>query len=189
MKRKAALFTSAREKRLWLWALAVLLAIFAALFVGQPLANHLRDQNVQAIFFVVGMALVAAAMVVHGLMTKPSKAEWSLRLGILAVYTMLVFRLGAPERSHLIEYSVLAIFIHKALLERAHLRKPPLKPALAAWILAFLIGIVDEGLQILIPNRVFDPEDILFNVLAVTMAIVSSVLLNGLRQRMRTSKK
>ena len=189
MKRNPALFTSSREKRLWFWAFAVFAAIFSTLFMEKTLANQLKDQNIQAVFFVFGMLLVAAAVIVHGLKTKPSRIELSILLGIVAVYVMFIFRLGAPERSHLMEYSVLAIFIHKALVERASQRKLILKPALFALAIAFLIGVLDEYIQIVLPNRVFDPQDILFNGIAVIMAIASSLLLIWARKRINKSKK
>ncbi len=186
MAKSTPLFTSAYEKRLWLCAMAVLAAIYATLFVGTPLANQLRDQDIQAVFFVSGMLLAAATVIFHGLRTKPGKLELSILIGIIAVYSMLIFRLGAPERSHLIEYSVLAIFIHMALVERAIRKKLILKPGLLALIISFLIGVLDEVLQILIPNRVFDLEDILFNGLAVSMAITSGALLTWIRKKRKS---
>jgi uncharacterized membrane protein YfcA len=177
------LFTSSREKRLWFSALVVFAAIYSVLFLGRPLANQLRDQNVQAFFFVFGLLLVGVAIIIHAVKTKPSKIELSVLIGIIAVYVMFIFRLGAPERSHVIEYSVLAILIHKALVERATQRKQIRWPALLAFVLAFLIGVMDECIQILLPNRVFDPQDIFFNGVAVTMAIGSNVFLTAIRKR------
>lgn len=182
------LFTSSRERRLWLWAFIVFATIFATLFIGRPLASQLRNQNIQAVFFMCGMLLVAAAVIVHGLRTNPGKIEMSILLGIIAVYVMFFFRLGAPERSHLMEYSVLAIFVHKALLERAVKQKLIYKPAILALVVTFLIGVLDESVQILLPNRVFDPQDILFNGIAVTMAIGSSALLAWSGKRIGRSK-
>ena len=177
------LLTSSREKRLWLWATAVLVAIYATLFMGRPLANQLRDQNVQAIFFVFGMVLTSVAVVIHALKTRPSKIELSVLLGILAAYVMFIFRLGAPERSHLIEYSVLAVLIHKALIERSRHVKLIFNSALLALVISFLIGVLDESVQLILPNRVFDPQDIMFNSMAVTMAIGTHMLLTWLRKR------
>ena len=178
-----ALFTSVREKRFWIWAFLVFLAIYASLLMGRPLANQLRDQNIQAVFFVAGMLLATASVIVHGIVSKPGKIELAILLGIIAVYLMFIFRLGAPERSHVIEYSVLAIFMHKALLARAQKIKPILAPALMALVGASLIGVVDESLQLFLPNRVFDPIDILFNVIAVIMAIGAGTLLTWIRRR------
>lgn len=182
-----SLFTSRREKRLWLWALAVLVAIFSTLFVGRPLLNVLGEQNIQAGIFLLGMLLVGVVILIHGLRSRPGKVEMVTLLGIAAVYIMLFLRLGLPERSHLIEYSVLAIFIHKALLERKIQGKHIPQPALLAILIAFLIGVLDEFIQIFLPDRVFDPTDMLFNGIAVIMAIGASSFLSWVRKRIISS--
>ncbi|MCL6267665.1 VanZ family protein [Flagellimonas myxillae] len=183
-----SIFTSSREKRLWLYAFAVLAAIFATLFVGRPLANQLRDQNVQAIFFLLGMLLVGSVLVVYGLRTRPGKIELTVLLGIIAVYTLFIFRLGAPERSHLIEFSVLAVFVHNALTERAANGKKVPWPFILTFIITFLIGILDEGLQRFLPNRTFDIEDILFDGMAIIAALITKLILGWVRQRTRKTK-
>ncbi|MGI9544345.1 MAG: VanZ family protein [Cyclobacteriaceae bacterium] len=176
------LFTSSREKHLWIWGLIVYAAIFSTLFFGQPLARIFGNQNIQAAIFMLGMLLVGAAILVHALWTKPSKIEIAILLGIAAVYIMFILRLGLPERSHLIEYSVLAIVIHKAVTERVGPGTHILKPALIALTITFLLGVFDESMQIFLPNRVFDPVDIFFNGMAATMAIASNVALIWLRK-------
>ena len=177
-----SLFTSTKEKNLWAWALVVLLAIFSTLFLGQPLIDLMADQNVRAIFFSLGLLLVAATALLHGLKRKPSAYELTLLIGLIAVYLMWFLRLGMPERTHLIEYSVLAIFIHNALRERAKLRKPTIRPSVMSIILTFLNGVVDEGIQLVLPDRRFDMEDIFFNGSAIIMAIVSSMVLGWARR-------
>ena len=178
------LFTSRREKHLWLWTFAVVLAIFSTLFVGRPLAKLFSSQDVQAVIFVLGMLLVGVTMLVHALKVKPGKMELVLWLGITAVYAMFFLRLGLPERSHLIEYSVLAIFIHQALTERRSQGKQFGNPAIVALALAFLIGLVDECIQFSLPNRVFDPVDIFFNGMAATLAIGFALGLGWVRKRL-----
>lgn len=181
-------FTSSREKHLWIWTLIVISTIFSTLFIGQPLTRVLSDQNVQAIFFSLGMILTGFTIVVHGLKKESNKLEISLLLGITAVYVTFFLRLGISERSHLIEYSVLAIFIYKALLERIAQGKSIRFPGMIAIVTASLIGVFDECIQIILPNRVFDYDDIIFNCLAATLAIGSSILLTWFRNRKAKSK-
>lgn len=178
-------FTSTREKKLWLWSLAVLAAIFSTLFVGQPLLKLFGNQNIQAVIFMFGMLLVGGAMLAHGLKTQPGKIEWAILLGIVAVYFMLFLRLGLPERSHLIEYSVLAIFVHMALMERRGQENQVLKTALLAFLITFATGVLDECLQIFLPDRVFDLTDMVFNGLAGLMAIGARVILQWVRKKIR----
>ncbi len=176
------LFKSPREKRFWIYALFVLIAIFSTLVFGRPLLRILGNQNIQAVIFMLGMFLVGITILVHGLKIRPGKTELTIWLGLVAVYLMFFLRLGLPERSHLIEYSVLAIFVHKALIERTSQENQALKPALCAFIVTFIIGVLDECIQILIPDRVFDTDDILFNGLVVLMAIGTSMILTWIRK-------
>ena len=181
-------FTSKREKTLWLWVMVVLFVIFATLFVGRPLANLLENQDLQAIFFLIGMVFVGATILIHAVRKPRSGIELTLVLGIMAVYIMLFLRLGLAERSHLIEYSVLAILIHMALLERKKVKEGLRFPALFAMLLAFVIGVIDESLQLFIPERVFDPVDILFNGIVIVAAIGAYLLIHWIRNRTNSKK-
>lgn len=113
-----SLFTSPKEKKLWLYVLIILVAILSTLVFGQPLQKIFQDQNVQAVIFLSGMILTAITIVVHSLKSQSSKKEIAVWIGIAAVYLMLFLRLGLSERTHLIEYSVLAIFVFSAFSER-----------------------------------------------------------------------
>ncbi|MDC8003218.1 VanZ family protein [Aureisphaera galaxeae] len=178
-----SLFTSKREKRYWFFALLVLFTIITTLFVGQPLLKLLGNQDVQAFLFLAGMFLVGVAILTHALSIRPGNVEMAILLGIAAIYVMLFLRLGLPERSHLIEYSILTIFVHRALMERKLHRKKPTRPALWAGAIVFGIGVVDECIQLVLPDRVFDTDDILFNGIAVVLALSSTVLLQWIRKK------
>ena len=97
-------------------------------------------------------------------------------LGIVAVFLMLFLRLGLAERTHLIEYSVLTIFIHRALIVRYQDKHKGLYITILALLLSLTIGVFDEFIQVFIPNRVFDMADFLFNGLAAGIAIGASLL-------------
>ncbi len=181
-------WTSIKEKQYWFWALLIYITILSTLLIGQPLAIELQDQNVQAIFFLLGMVLVATAVIIHGLVNRPAKIEYAIIFGIIAVYIMFFFRLGAPERSHLIEYSVLAVLLHRAFMDHFKRTEKLIKPAFLALLTGMLLGALDECIQILLPQRYFDPEDIVFNSLAVAMAIVGSLLLMWIRKKVNSPK-
>ncbi len=182
------LFTSSREKRLWLYALLALTAIFTTLLIGRPFQQMIYTPAIQLSLFLTGMVLTLATILAHGLKVQPGKAEWAIWLGLAAVYLMFVFRIGAPERSHLMEYGVLAIFIHQAMEERFRHKNKLLLPGLIAFVIACTVGTLDESAQMFLPNRVFDPEDILFNCLAAGMAIGTGMVLQWARRRFRKSQ-
>ncbi|MDE0219041.1 MAG: VanZ family protein [Spirochaetaceae bacterium] len=163
-----ALFSSDRERRLWLWTLAVVVAIYSTLGLAQTLTRALLDSGLLGasfplVSFLVAMFLVGATVVTHGLNARPGGVEIAVALGVTAAYALVFLRMVGPEeRSHLIEYGVVAVFIHEALAERASQgRRVPALPLLAVLATAAL-GVVDECIQIFVPNRVFDPMDMVF---------------------------
>jgi VanZ family protein len=146
------------------------------------------DQDLQGVLFFYTMIAIAVTVILHGQITRPGKAEITIWLGLSAVYVMLYSRLGFAERSHLFEYSVLAIFIHKALIEREIQGKKKSKPALFAFLTAFAIGVLDEFIQLFLPSRVFDPIDILFNGFVAFMAIGASMAILWVRKKISKEK-
>ncbi|NND69981.1 MAG: VanZ family protein [Rhodothermales bacterium] len=89
----------------------------------------------------------------------------------------------------MIEYSVVAVLILEALNERMSSQGRVALPALLAIAVSIAIGVVDEGIQLMLPNRVFDVIDILFNSLAATVAVIGMVLLRWMRRRASRSKQ
>ena len=187
-KNSKPFFSSARERRLWAWTFAVLVAIFSSLGLARTLADVLHNSGLDASLFLLGCFLVLATVVTEGLKTRPGGTEIGVALGVAAAYIMIFVRMASPvERSHLVEYGVVAVFIYEALLERASQGRRVSTPAFFAIMATSLIGVLDEFVQKFIPGRVFDYEDIIFNVLASVMAVVTCVLLGGARRRFRKS--
>ena len=179
----AIFFTSRRERRLWAWTAVVVVAIYSTLGVPLSLAGFLRDRGLLDILFVLGLLLVGATILTQGLKTRPGGAEIGVGLGILAVYLLVFARMAfAEERTHLIEYGVVAVFIYEALTERASQGRRVRVPAVLAVLVTSLVGLLDESIQIFVPTRLFDYRDVLFNVLAAVMAIAASAALAQARQ-------
>lgn len=179
------LFSSPRERRLWLWALAVVAMIFASLGFSGRLVDLLSDDTAGAVAFSLALLLVAAAILTDGLQSRPTRSEIVVAFGIAAVILMLLLRLTLTERSHLIEYAVLAVFIHAALSERAERGRGVRLPAAVSIVAAAAIGVIDEAIQLALPHRVFDPVDILFNTLAAGSAVVAGLVLARVRRSVR----
>jgi len=176
------LFKSSHEKRLWLYVLLVWIAIVSSLFLGYPLLKILGNQNMQALIFIICMSMIGTTIILHAFRRKKSKSDTVTTLGIVAVFLMLFLRLGLAERTHLIEYSVLTVFIHRALIVRYQEKYKGIQIALLSLLVSFTIGVFDECVQILIPNRVFDFADFLFNGLAAGIAIGASLLWQWIRK-------
>ena len=178
-----SVFTSARERRLWLWTLAVLVAIYATLGPVRELADFLRERNLLRLTSAAVLITLAAIIATQWLRTRPGPREIATGIGVSAVYVASLIRIPIPEeRTHLFEYGLVAILIYQALLERRANGRAAPAPALVAWAAAVLLGWVDEGIQSLLPNRVYDLVDVGFNAVAATMAIVASLFLGWARR-------
>lgn len=173
-----ALFTSDRERRLWLWAGAVAIAIYSALGWGRPLADTLREQNLLRASFAVVVLIVVVAFLVQWRKSRPGWPEAGVALCVALVYWLSFIRIENPgERTHLIEYGVLAALIHQALIERNRNGRLVAMPAGYAVAATAVLGFLDECAQLLLPTRFFDWFDVLFNALAGFMVIAAQLAL------------
>ena len=178
-----SLFTSDRERRLWLWTLVVVVGIYSTLGLARTLAGILREEGLLTNAFWLSMLLMASAIVVQGLKRRPGGLEIGVWLGVAGVYLLVLIRMAVPEeRTHLMEYTVVALLIYEALTERASNGRRVPVPALLAIGATALLGVLDEGIQALLPSRVFDPLDMLFNALAGLMAVLASLALAWARR-------
>ncbi len=176
-------FTSRREQHLWSWTLAVVAAIYSTLGWAPALAKFLRDRGLLDRLFVLGLILIGAAILTQALKVRPHGTEIGVALGIVATYLLVFVRMAIPEeRTHLIEYGVVAIFVKEALTERASQGRRVPVPALLAILTTALVGLLDECIQAFLPIRVFDYRDIFFNGLAAVMAVAASVALTWARR-------
>ncbi len=180
------LFSSARERRLWTALLIVLGAIYATLGTAPDIAALLRER-VDLTAMMVFLSLVALVVIsILFVRRRPGRAEIALAVGIVIVYVMAWLRIGVAspeERTHLFEYSLVAALVHEALLERRDNGRRVPAPAILALIISVFLGWLDEGIQSLLPNRVYDLMDVAFNGLAATMIIGSRWLLDFLRHK------
>lgn len=184
-----SLFSSRRERRLWIWTLIVVAVLYSTLGVTPVVAASPLFRNLNAALFLVGMMLVGATIISRGLKIQLTGLNLSIVLGVAAAYVLVFVRFtSTEERSHLIEYGVAAAFIHAALEERARQgRGVPFYPVPAVLATA-LIGVVDEFIQHFIPNRVFDPLDIAFNTMAAILAVATIAALGWAQKRTDSSR-
>jgi len=179
------LFTSDRERRLWIWVGVVLLAIYSSLGPSQILAEWLRERNLLRISFAAALLLGAAIVVWKWAKTRPGWREIGVGFGVTFAFLWALARVGVPpeERTHLIEYAVLASFIYQALIERRRNGRAVPAPDAVTVIATSLLGWVDESVQWLLPNRVYDMRDVFFNFLAGVMFVFVALFVALVRQR------
>ncbi|MEK9500276.1 VanZ family protein [Gaopeijia maritima] len=176
----------ARERRLWLALAAVLLGIYATLSPVQRWAAALRDRGQLEVVTAGALLALVVVSAIAWLRTRPGRLETGVACGLGAVYVATVVRLPEPEaRSHLFEYSVVAVLILLALRERRARGERAPAPALLAVLATAGLGWLDEGIQALLPNRVYDLRDVGFNALAGAMAVAATSLMSWARGRAR----
>lgn len=176
-------FTSTRERQLWAYTVAVVVAIFATLGLARTLSDELRNRNLLDNTFFVAFVVLVIAVVVRALRLRRTGPEIFVILATAIVYLMMFLRMASPEeRTHLLEYGVVALLIHEALTERVRNGGDVPRPALLAIVATSVVGAVDECIQLIIPSRVFDPIDLGFNALAATVAVGATLVLERVRQ-------
>jgi hypothetical protein len=175
-------FSSDQERRLWLWTLAVIVAIYSTLSPAQKLAAALRERDLLGVSSGAVMLGVGMALAAYWARTRPGRLEIGAGLGVAAVYLTTLIRLPVPEaRSHLFEYGLVAILIYHALGERRRNGRRVPVPALLAAVATALLGWIDEGIQATLPNRVYDLADVGINAVFGVMAITASLVMTWAR--------
>jgi len=178
-------FASARERRLWLWTALVLVAIYSTLGLAGTFARYLSEHERGGLGVVFLSLLVGALAGGVWVSRSPGRREVGVAIGVASTYLAALLRMGGPaaERTHLFEYGVVALLIHQALSERARQGRSVPAPALLAVLAGALLGWLDEGIQWLLPNRVYELQDVAFNALAALLAVASSLALGRARRR------
>ncbi len=180
---RAALTRSRRERRLWCWVGVVLVAIYSTLGLTGALAGWMQEQRLTQRLFPLGVLLSAMAIAAVALRLRPRGLELASWLAVAAVYVMVLARMGIPaERTHLVEYGVVGALVHEALVERREQGGRVILPGAVAIALTTAFGAIDECIQGLIPSRVFDTRDILFNMIAGVLAVSACAFLRLIRR-------
>jgi hypothetical protein len=179
------LFTSSRERALWLWAGAVVVAIYSTLGVARVVVEGLRERNLLRLGVATLIVLLALVLAVRLMRRGPGWREVATALGAALLYAaVFVLVERAEERLHIVEYGAVGALVYLALEERRRNGRPA--PG-ASWLLAVLaaaaLGWLDEGIQKILPNRYYDVQDVVLNALGGLLAVVTIVLLGRARSR------
>jgi hypothetical protein len=98
-----------------------------------------------------------------------SPAHLLLTGGICLLFVVVIYNISTvpADRFHIVEYVILSILVFRALDGRI----PPYLVYPGVIVCAFMVGVLDEAVQAVIPNRVYDPIDILVNWLSSLFGI------------------
>ncbi len=162
--------------------MAVVAAIYATIGPAGVLAVELRERGIlEASFFVV-LGIVTVLVAIHCLRQRPGWSEIGVGLAVAFAYWLSLVRIANPgERTHMVEYGVVAALIHQALQERARNGRTVTAPTFLTVVSTTVIGFIDEIIQALLPGRFFDVRDIFFNFIAGFMVVVARLALAPVR--------
>ncbi|MDD9943096.1 MAG: VanZ family protein [Myxococcales bacterium] len=174
----------------WPVFLGYVAAVFGALPFARDLVLALRSTNLLA-GSVTAVYAASVAVVVYHVVFDLRASDWlafavvALLIGVIAA---LLLGLSIPEeRVHFLQYAVMALLARNALSSRRPGQVGAARALLGAVVLTSALGVADEGVQWLLPQRVFDLRDIWLNVGAVVVGLALDEALHdrtGLRARL-----
>ena len=181
----------ARERRLWWTVALVLAAIYATVDLAQTFLLALRGRGWLGPSVWTLVACAALAVVVLVARARPRPPEIVLFVVMAVLYGWILARLDIiQERIHFVQYGLVAGLAYEALAERWRGRPGlPWRAAAGAALVAALAGWVDEGIQALRPNRVYDLRDVGFNALAGVLVALTMALRSILRAGVRAGSR
>ena len=92
---------------------------------------------------------------------------------VLTIGMVLAWQIKIPEeRIHILEYAILGWFAGRDLIKT----NKKIKGAILACIFCTIVGILDEIFQAILPYRVYDLRDIVFNSLGGAWGLILYLL-------------
>ncbi len=162
------------------WALLVgyILFIFASLPVVRGVVIALRQQHLLGGAVTLLYFLTAVAVVYHLVFdVRLSDRVAFFALVLLAAVTgAMILGLSIPEeRVHFAQYGLMAVLARQALAWHV---SPP-RQYLGAFVIAAMAGWLDELIQGLLPDRVYDLRDVAINAVAAFLVIAAEEILHN----------
>jgi hypothetical protein len=178
----------ARERRLWIAVALAVAAIFLSLYPLQFFLDFLRARNLLRLSIAALFVATAIAVVAWMFRRRARWREWAVLSLSLGAYALFARSLSViQERLHLVEYGALALLFSAAFGERRSARglaPAPGAAAIAAFVATSAVGLADELVQGILPNRQYDLRDVGFNALAAAMALATAAALDAVRERL-----
>ncbi len=156
---------------LFLLALGWTGVIYSTLYVARPVAEFLRDRNLLRLTVWTVVALVGGAVLVWVVRRRPGLRGWgAILFGAVAFLFAISSVSPAEVRLHFVEYGVLGGLFYLAFQARG-------ARLASLWAIAATgaAGWLDEGIQYLLPNRWYDLQDVVINLVAGALTVVTMV--------------
>ncbi len=171
------------EIRSWLWAGLWTILILITIPLARAIANRVEDSVGTAVFLwlTAGAIAVALLLALRALARRRLARDayvWLMVFGGALLLMAWNLRGNPVEAFHLVQYGVLSVLVYRALLHRCS--DYGIYPLSA--LLTGSVGILDEWIQWLIPERYWGLRDVIINFTAAVLA--QGVLAAGLRPKL-----
>ncbi|MGB2599039.1 MAG: VanZ family protein [Candidatus Omnitrophota bacterium] len=166
-------------RRITWWVIIFLYVVFiyATLGIAPGVWDKLNDlsggRNNLVLYIIY--SLVIASLFYYVIFVKKERAALKYLMLVLAagIFLMILKQTQSKsEKIHLCEYGLLGVMLYNAL--KIEFNRVDLKLYVCAAFICAAIGAVDEGIQWVLPNRVFDWRDIFMNAVsgALPLAVI-----------------
>ena len=149
------------KKSIWVIIAIYIFLIYSTLSITPLIWNFLYTFLEQKFLsIVVNIIFIIITLLIIYFLTKKKKSKicFFFLLIFLFLILFLITRIEKPaERIHFLEYGVLGVLIFKATGKGT-------KQNIFAIILLFIIAVIDELIQYILPNRVGDIRDVVMNI-------------------------
>lgn len=176
-----------RESEFLSWSYVVVwsLTIYATIPFVRVGVKYVRGEWGREAFtyFVAAVVILATAASVILLLKSGRRSVagtgWLLGVGGVIVYLTLDLRAGSPEEAvHYLQYGLLSLLLFRAFVHR--IRDTSIYGAVT--IAGTIVGMIDETIQWITPDRYFGVRDIWLNFTAV--ALVQVAVAAGIRPKL-----
>lgn len=160
--------------RAWGLALAFIALVYSTIPVFRTIWTRLSEHTQGAnrhlgiiVVVVVGVAVVARVWRRVGL---TQWVPYAALVGVFAAYGYVLFTFSQfpAERLHLLEYGLVGVLLFRALA----LDLPCNRAYLASFCLTVVIGVGDETIQWVLPQRFFELKDIQLNAVSAALGLL-----------------
>lgn len=169
--------------RAWAGALAYIALVYSTIPLLPDVWALLREYTQGAIRHLGIVVVVVGGVALLIRLTARLGREWWRYLALVAIAALYAHLLGEfarfpAERLHLVEYGFMGYVLLRALRCDIH---PPWS-YLVAWLGAVLVGVGDECIQWVLPQRYFEVKDIQLNAVSAALGLMVTWLAHGSRE-------
>jgi len=174
------------ERKVW-WSIigAYVLLIYTTLGVmpefWKLIDNLMGGKGVFLIIFLLVLGALGVLIRMVFIKKEQDAKKYILFLFFLWVYLALGKLARLPiEKVHLVEYCLLGVMVYNAL--KIDLDRYDWNLYICGGIFCLVIGIIDEVIQGVLPNRVFDLRDMVINIVS-SLVVLMMIRFNILEQK------